>query len=574
MDKWAPLEPSRPSTSASNKRFSLNAAISSVTASRNAYVPASAGVGVAGFTSLLGSPTSATRSERYDDPASGAGGGAASGTTSSVTDAFPVGRIPSSVSIKILQYTPLPVLVNCALASRNFARVVADESIWRWRLEALDWHEVDGLHDPPELDEIRSEEAQDRQAKAQTEKAAENLTKGSSAPVGKTGAGPQRQASDDDFGDFTGGKNNDDAGNDSFGAFSSAPAIKPGASMAGRGGSLANGFASISIANGHQPPQQRNSLAPSFTPLTPSRPSIQRPGPGPAGAKALFSFQAEAKLPSPSRLRPYRALRARTQQMQRYIDSFLSSTSPIGSLLFTEATMGLTSQPALLGNIARFISCPCMGVSISKADQLWPKVLEAASYLHGILLPAFEGAEARRADAVRAGRISGAEHTKRAVERAERDMKQHAGAIWQLGQALGRGNPHALITAMAEPLAGDDSRDVFVIDESEGMNGNGRRADSSAEAAENLAISAAQAFLEKRDIFEGGAQFDPQDNFIQRGGEVRLDFTPMDSFMKEVLATVKSDGCLIARVFPPEQDVVLAFADRVAGEVVSEKSSG
>lgn len=43
----------------------------------------------------------------------------------------------------------------------------------------------------------------------------------------------------------------------------------------------------------------------------------------------------------------------------------------------------------------------------------------------------------------------------------------------------------------------------------------------------------------------------------------------MDKFMSEVLDQVKEEGSLIARVFPADQDVLLAYADRVAVEVVS-----
>lgn len=43
----------------------------------------------------------------------------------------------------------------------------------------------------------------------------------------------------------------------------------------------------------------------------------------------------------------------------------------------------------------------------------------------------------------------------------------------------------------------------------------------------------------------------------------------MDTFMGELLATVAADGSVIARVFPPTQDVLIQYAERIAGEVVS-----
>ena len=48
-----------------------------------------------------------------------------------------------------------------------------------------------------------------------------------------------------------------------------------------------------------------------------------------------------------------------------------------------------------------------------------------------------------------------------------------------------------------------------------------------------------------------------------------LDFTAMDTFMVELLAVVAADGEIISRVFPPTQDVLIQYAERVATEVVS-----
>ncbi|KDN53498.1 hypothetical protein K437DRAFT_241668 [Tilletiaria anomala UBC 951] len=582
MDKWAPLEPVK--APGGNKRFSLNSAISSVTASRSSYAPASSGS--LGFANL-GSPGSVNSSSRYDEPGSSNGRGAERGTTTLINDAYPVGRLPSNVAHRILSFVTLPTLVSCAAASRNFCRVAADESVWKERQEALDWHHVDGLRDPLEISEAQAEEAREQHANVQAEQEAA-YTEGVNIPQNEAKSSGlktplyacvQVASSDDDFGDFTAAVGNA-AGNDSFSEF--LPANTPSRAMGksfggGSGSSLANRFSSVSIAgqNGHiqtlaHPPGSAR-LVPSFTPLTPNPNSkfSSQPKTAPAN-RAVFSFNAESQLPQFLESRSYRMFRARVKQMRPYIVSFLSNTSPTHSLLFTEAVMGLTSQPALLGNILRFVSAPCLGTSLPIADKLWPKLTDAASYLHGILLPAFEGAEARRADAVRAGKLSGAEHTKRAVERAEKDMKQHAGAIWQLGQALEAGNPGEQFLDLEARLDGSAPHsaegNMFVISGSPPRAGIGSRSTP----LENISISAAQVFLEKRDIFEGRMNYNPSDNFVGQGPNVRLDFTPMDRFMSDVLETVRTDGSLIARVFPPEQDVVLAFADRVAGEVIAD----
>ena len=48
----------------------------------------------------------------------------------------------------------------------------------------------------------------------------------------------------------------------------------------------------------------------------------------------------------------------------------------------------------------------------------------------------------------------------------------------------------------------------------------------------------------------------------------RLDFDAMDGFMTFILKAIKEHGSRAARVFPPESEVVLLFAQRVANELV------
>lgn len=49
-----------------------------------------------------------------------------------------------------------------------------------------------------------------------------------------------------------------------------------------------------------------------------------------------------------------------------------------------------------------------------------------------------------------------------------------------------------------------------------------------------------------------------------------IDFTSMDGFMKHVLHIVAREGGLIARVFPPEADVLIYFTERIANDVISD----
>ena len=48
-----------------------------------------------------------------------------------------------------------------------------------------------------------------------------------------------------------------------------------------------------------------------------------------------------------------------------------------------------------------------------------------------------------------------------------------------------------------------------------------------------------------------------------------LDFTAMDEFIADILGALQEHGSRAVRVFPPEANVLLSFADRLANEVVS-----
>ncbi|KAF9458630.1 exocyst complex component Sec10-domain-containing protein [Collybia nuda] len=76
-----------------------------------------------------------------------------------------------------------------------------------------------------------------------------------------------------------------------------------------------------------------------------------------------------------------------------------------------------------------------------------------------------------------------------------------------------------------------------------------------------------KVWAEKREIFYEQGKWDPLDNITS---ENSLDFTAMDEFMGSVLASLHEHGARAVRVFPPAAQVLLAFGDRIAGEVVGE----
>ncbi|KAH7884202.1 exocyst complex component Sec10-domain-containing protein [Phlebopus sp. FC_14] len=76
-----------------------------------------------------------------------------------------------------------------------------------------------------------------------------------------------------------------------------------------------------------------------------------------------------------------------------------------------------------------------------------------------------------------------------------------------------------------------------------------------------------RVWAEKREVFYEQGKWDPLANFTK---DQRLDFTPMDAFMSRVLSSLVEDGSRAVRVFPTATGVLLAFADRIASEVIAE----
>ncbi|CAL1709404.1 unnamed protein product [Somion occarium] len=77
----------------------------------------------------------------------------------------------------------------------------------------------------------------------------------------------------------------------------------------------------------------------------------------------------------------------------------------------------------------------------------------------------------------------------------------------------------------------------------------------------------ARAWADKREIFYDQSKWDPLENFTEDG---QLDFDAMDAFMGHVLRALEEHGTRAVNVFPPEAGVLLAFAERLAHEVIAE----
>lgn len=84
-----------------------------------------------------------------------------------------------------------------------------------------------------------------------------------------------------------------------------------------------------------------------------------------------------------------------------------------------------------------------------------------------------------------------------------------------------------------------------------------------------------RVWVEKREVFYDTQKWDATENIIKVPDPTgtalvrQLDFTPMDAFMAHVLESFRLDAELAQRIFPPGAQVILAFVDRVAHDVVS-----
>ncbi|PWN50612.1 hypothetical protein IE53DRAFT_343779 [Violaceomyces palustris] len=426
---------------------------------------------------------------------------------SAEADKGDIAGLPYSTILRILDHVPVPDLVNCALAGRRLAEAVADDSLWSDRLRRLSWTDVVGLPFRYSATHLDPESSVKKAAFTDAEK-------------------PEIQAADDEFGDFEGPNAEAFEGITSFGTLSQVTTSTTRTMHASSG--------TLGSAQGWPKPA------------------------------TIFSYGAERSSIHPSREADssYQIFKQISVLLKPFILSLLKESSPTSSLVFSHSSLdSLSSQAALLGNIARFIGPSVQGVSVSESvagqgvhdpsDDAGPlpdstiahlrsRVREAADYLEGVLLAAFEGADARRCDAIRAGKRG--IDVQQSIERSEQAMKEQAWLVWQLAEALAMSHEKEAASSLA-------------VDRSSSARGG---------------AAAALLFLERREIFYQAPKHDCNRNLVEVNGHFALDFTAMDAFMSEVVKSVREEGSLIARIFPPEQDVLLAFADRVASDVISE----
>lgn len=498
MDGWAPLAPTKPSslssssstTTASNSNLKATSSIShSKSNSRNrfSFAGLSSSSNSTPITNSSGGSKNlysrASLSLSPNDKRNGHSIPSPTSPSSIPNDGVPrVGILPVQIVELILAFVTLPDLLSCSLAGRDLARVVTNDEIWLIRVEAFKWNKVDGII-PKDLPDSTS-------LLRRNQKQSESQATVTSA--------------EDDFGDFNSGGADGD-GDDSFGDFNSAPSFPVG-------GSLASGIASLSINgqsssshsynSGHQ--NGGSSASPfrsSFTPLTPTRPGQSQSG----KPSAMFSYSSEVRLPIP--IGPgYKALKSYTLAIKPFYKELKSCSKGTTSSILPE--FNLRSQVSLLVNLARFVSSPILGCSNSNSSSIWDKVNELASYLESLLLAAFEGADARRSDAIKATKHG--VDTAKAVRRAEEDMKNHAELLWELGRSIEGEEKARRLNRFGGngKREWETGRDIELQDENQnftlGFDDETEMAFGDLKSEESgKGVVAAKRFLEKRSIFQG-----------------------------------------------------------------------
>ncbi|CAO1628766.1 unnamed protein product [Parajaminaea phylloscopi] len=446
-----------------------------------------------------------------------------------------VGSLPVAVHARVIGFLQIDDLVRYMTVCRSAASLVAREEVWRARVDRVAWKAVSGVHValPAGPSDVTSTEPR------------------ATAPKN----GPDKL--DNEWGEFTGEAN--------IHPFSDTGAAAPFDDWPDHpdrhGGSLANGMASLHTA---------------------ARPASSNT------SRSLFSFKAATQRITCLDLPSYGLVKSYKAALQPFCESLRASKSdPEESLLFTgpdsfEASWGAIERARMLGNLIRAALPAPQGGGLFSSETpdrspdlamlgeddgesagatpfLVGALARSASLQTSQLLSAFTASSDRRADALKASSY-GAKGTEAAVTRAEGDMRVFATALWDLGRD-------------ADRLTRHDKGSY------EAQGGDTGYADGGSDSA-LLGLQAKDAWLSSRFIDLNDlpsesttARTDFRHNFVMpTSGQAftpTLNFTPMDGVMSHLVTQFRAEGEIIARVFPPEQQVLLAWADQILVHLLS-----
>ncbi|GJN90561.1 hypothetical protein Rhopal_003573-T1 [Rhodotorula paludigena] len=455
-----------------------------------------------------------------------------------------VGRLPEEAWIVVAQFLPIPDLPQLALCSRTVNRLVRDDRVWRAKLawlnykgsDEVDWRAkgkepersgADGAEaagrkslEPPRRRSIPPPPPGGATAEPRQSVDAAKRRSKPPVPVGE----PEEE---DEFGDFFDGEvpvrdvRRSSTATDAFGDF------QDGDLGAEDPFGLAEDFGEVALndppsaVKKQKPPADDLLLTFDDSPAKPAPPSSTARRP-PAVSRLTFDTPA-ASPASPSSSRPgafafnpstptpTSATFARTDSLLTVFKTHQSLLLPYYTSLKTHTTSSLVFTTTSLSPMqrARLLSSLARfcGPLVAPTRSL-PQRLTVLRNVQSAM-DFFEStllAEFERADAAK----------------DEATMKDRATVLWELNQST----------------------------------------------------TLSQVFVQKRETMFGTGH-SPLRNLTKietpSGGEADgIDFSAMDHWMQSILTVLSREGSLIARVFPPEADVLLYFLERIANDVVSD----
>ncbi|GAA5874623.1 hypothetical protein JCM16303_002927 [Sporobolomyces ruberrimus] len=454
------------------------------------------------------------------------------------------GRLTEPAYLTVLQFLPIPDIPQFALASKKFSQLVRDDTVWKVKLEWLNYKGPGKIQPTTEREHVSEVEP------------TRPSTNGQRPAVVTSGA-----SSDDEFGDFFDGGDDERASqgqggggtDDGFGDFQDGDFQEGQADTSIDVFGLSNEF-SNSIQLETPPPtvtkrpkaaddlllmfdddeddddliappplsvsttrtsSNKSKRPPAVTNLTfDTRPTLPSPpisanSTSSSSRPSAFAFNSPTSPNTPSSphhnyLSTYKTYHS---ILLPYYTSLMTHTT--SSLVFTTSSLSPMMRAQLLSTLSRFCH-PLLAPTRSLPQRMTVlrNVQSAMDFFESALVAEFE----------RADRGGGIE-----VKKDEEGMREKAKVLWELNE------------------------------------GN----------------SLSQIFVQKREEVFYEQSFNPLQNLTKietpSGGEADgIDFSSMDAYMSFVLSILTREGSLIARVFPPESDVLLYFLERLANDVVSE----
>ncbi|GAA6007013.1 hypothetical protein JCM10207_009170 [Rhodosporidiobolus poonsookiae] len=439
-----------------------------------------------------------------------------------------IGRLPEEAWVAVLHFLPIPDIPQLALCSRKLAALAKDDRVWRTKLAWLDYH------GPGEVN-WRDEAARKEPSGAETVEngITDHGRIQAAAPASKP-PDPRRSgspvfSSDDEFGDFFEGE-------------ADAPAAGAGAGAAADDGF--GDFQDGDLGSEADP----FGLSDDFAEVRlDAKPPAKKP------ADDLLLMFDEDDLVAPVSPTP-------TAKPRR--------PPPVSQLTFD--TPATRSPPTSAPSTATRSAFAFNAATPTSPNRPSHDLLAIFKKHHSLLLPFYTSLVTHTTSSLifttssltpmlRAQLLSSLSRFCHPLVAPTRSLPQRSTVLRNVQSAM-------------------DFFESALIAEFEKADAR-RDEDAMKEKAEvlwqlNESSNVAQVFVQRREIFYDSSP-NPLRNLTKvetiQGTEADgIDFSAMDSWMQSILAVLSREGSLIARVFPPQADVLLYFLERIANDVVSD----